>query len=176
MRSADRQLSFSLICYITSLCSFTLGVYLITTAEVFNGLVQYNTVAVVQAVIHGVANVAFAKVADVFGRPVVMSESILFFTIGAIVLSSANFISTLSAGMVFYSIGNTGINFALNLLLADLIPANWRCTANNLTLLPVVLNFGVGPRITASLVPVCKVRGLKDGGHCSPRKNPGGPT
>ncbi|RFU25913.1 hypothetical protein B7463_g10422, partial [Scytalidium lignicola] len=146
-------ISFALLCYIQSLCSFTLGVYLITAAEVFNGLTQYNTVTVVQAVIYGVANVAFAKIADVFGRPMVLAGSILFFALGTIVLSSANFISSLSAGMIFYSIGNTGINFAVNLVLADLVPADWRCTANNLTMLPFVLNFAVGPRITAALVP-----------------------
>jgi MFS family permease len=128
-------------------------VYLITAAEGFDGLVQYTTITVVQAVIYGVANVAFAKVADVFGRPTVLAGSIVFFAVGTVVLASARHISSLSAGMIFYSVGNTGIGFATNLVLADLVPAHWRCTVNNVTLLPFVLNFAVGPRVTAAMVP-----------------------
>ncbi|CAK7564704.1 MAG: hypothetical protein SEPTF4163_002603 [Sporothrix epigloea] len=133
--------------------SMTLAVYLNTAAASLNNLVQFTTLGTVQDIIYGVGNVVFAKLADGAGRPFVFSLSIVSWAVGTIIMASAHNIGTLSAGMIFYSFGNTGLVLARNLLLADLVPAHWRCTANNLMLAPFIINFGVASKITAKLVP-----------------------
>ncbi|CAK7204563.1 hypothetical protein SEUCBS139899_007321 [Sporothrix eucalyptigena] len=145
--------SFALAIYVMGLSSMTLAVYLNTAASVFNSLVQYTTLGTVQDIIYGVGNVVFAKLADGVGRPFVFSFSIVSWAVGTIIMASSHSIATLSAGMIFYSFGNTGLILARNLLLADLVPAHWRCTANNLLLAPFIINFGVSSKITAKLVP-----------------------
>ncbi len=92
---------------------------------------QYTTVSTVESIISGVGYVVFARVADVFGRPVIFTVSIFSWALGTILLATAQNIGTLSAGMIFYAFGSTGLSFAKNLILADLVPAHWRCTANN---------------------------------------------
>ncbi|OJJ43552.1 hypothetical protein ASPZODRAFT_102915 [Penicilliopsis zonata CBS 506.65] len=146
--------SFALLCYVQGVSELTLTVYLSTAAALFNGSVQYSTISVVESIISGASNLVYAKIADVFGRPLMLAGSLLFYILGVIVLSSAHNIATLCVGIVLYAFGNTGISFAIYLVTADLVPARWRCTISNVTLLPYVINFGIASKITARLVPL----------------------
>ncbi|KAH8660542.1 hypothetical protein BX600DRAFT_467839 [Xylariales sp. PMI_506] len=73
----------------------------------------------------------WAKYADLFGRAASYATSILFFTVGTIVIASAQSIQALSVGMVFLSISHTGITLSQQLVLVDLVGTRWSTTISN---------------------------------------------
>ena len=139
--------------YVLGLDSFTMAVYLINASSNFNSYVQYTTLAVIESMILAVGQPPFAKIADVFGRPFSWVFSITFYIIGTIIMASSNTFPTLAAGIIFYSIGYTGITFLQQLVLADLVTPSRRVLISNLLLFPYLINFGVAGKITGALEP-----------------------
>lgn len=146
-------LRIALTAYANGLDNFTMSVYLQEAASEFNGIVQYTTLAVIQSMILGVGKPIFAKLANTFGRAFTYAISILFFTVGTIVISSSRSIQGLGAGMVFFSIGNTGITFSQSVTIADLVGVRWRTTIGNVFAIHFVINFGIASKITAAMIP-----------------------
>ena len=101
----------------------------------------------------GVGKPVFAKIADTFGRAASYIISIVFFTIGTITIASSQSIQNLGAGMVFFSIGNTGITFSQQVVLADLVGTRWRTTVSNALAIHFIVNFGIASKITSALIP-----------------------
>ncbi|KAL2436197.1 Low affinity heme transporter str3 [Exophiala dermatitidis] len=143
----------ALIAYVNGLNLFCLAVYLNTAAAQFNGIVQYTTLAVIQSMLLAAGKPPFAKLADIIGRAVTYAVSILFFTVGTIVIASSQGIGGLAAGMVIFALGDCGITLCQQLVLADLISPRWRCTYSNLLAFHFIINFAIASKITGSLVP-----------------------
>lgn len=129
-------------------------VYLQQAAAQFHGITQFTTLAVIQSMLLGVLKPFWARFADLFGRAAGFAVSILLFTLGVVVLATANNIQSLGAGIVFLAIGATGVSMCLNLLIADLVSARWRPAVAALTTVHFIINFGVSSKITAALVPL----------------------
>ncbi|KIW21093.1 hypothetical protein PV08_01672 [Exophiala spinifera] len=146
-------IGISLTSYANGLDNFTMSVYLNTAASEFKGIVQYSTLTVVQSMILAAGKPIFAKVADVIGRAATLAFSVTIFTVGTITISSSQNISGLAVGMVFFSLGNTGVTFVLQLVVADLTSPRWRCTISNVLSIHFIINFGVASKITNALVP-----------------------
>ncbi|KAK6387562.1 hypothetical protein LTS17_000831 [Exophiala oligosperma] len=146
-------ISICLTSYANGLDNFTMSVYLNTAASEFNGIVQYSTLAVVQSMILAAGKPVFAKVADVIGRAATLALSVAVFTVGTVTISSSQNMGGLAAGMVFFSLGNTGVTFSLQLLVADLTSPRWRCAISNALAIHFIINFGIASKITNALVP-----------------------
>ncbi|CAK7235679.1 hypothetical protein SEUCBS140593_009360 [Sporothrix eucalyptigena] len=142
-----------LIAYANGLDNFTMSVYLQTAASQFNGITQYTTIAVIQSMLLGVLKPFWARFADLFGRAAGYGLSILLFTVGVIIMAASQSIKDLSAGIVFFAIGSTGVSLCQDLVLADLVSARWRPTVGALLTVHFIINFGVSSKITGALVP-----------------------
>lgn len=97
--------------------------------------------------------------ADLWSRPGALSLSVLFFTLGVIVVAAAQNITAVCVGLVIYTLGNSGINFcessiqdsgnggpALRLssvsgvLVADITSLQWRATIQAIITAPNIIN------------------------------------
>ncbi|CAK7223646.1 hypothetical protein SCUCBS95973_005250 [Sporothrix curviconia] len=139
--------------YVLGLNSFTMAVYLIDAASLFNSTVQYSTLAVIESMILAIGQPPFAKLADIIGRPWSWVFSLGFYVLGTIIMAACHDFATLATGVVFYAIGYTGITFLQQLVLADLVPPNRRVLVSNLLLFHYFINFGVAGKITGALEP-----------------------
>ncbi|CAK7238845.1 MAG: hypothetical protein STHCBS139747_000265 [Sporothrix thermara] len=139
--------------YVLGLNSFTMAVYLINAASLFNSTVQYSTLAVIESMILAVGQPPFAKLADIIGRPWSWVFSLGFYVLGTIIMAACRDFATLATGVVFYAIGYTGITFLQQLVLADLVPPHRRVLVSNLLLFHYFINFGVAGKITGALEP-----------------------
>ncbi|EIW65484.1 hypothetical protein TREMEDRAFT_36224, partial [Tremella mesenterica DSM 1558] len=142
-----------LTAYVSGLDNFTMNVYLIYGATVFNGLVQWTTLAVIQSMIFAIGKPIYAKTADIFGRAFVYALSLLFLTIGTLVIATSQGINTLAGGVVFFALGNCGLTLVQQLILADLVPPRWRALVGQAVTLHFVINFGISSKITGALIP-----------------------
>lgn len=104
--------------------------------------------------------------ADLWSRPGAMSFSVLFFTLGVIVIASAQNITAVCVGLVVYTLGNSGLNFCKHpippqssflkhvltfgsvsgVLVADITSLQWRALIQAGVTAPNIINgFLAGP-------------------------------
>lgn len=81
-----------------------------------------GTISVITGIMAGVAKPFLAKLADLFSRPWALALSVLFYTIGYIVVAASKNVADVAGGEVIYTIGNTGLDFITSILLVSLFP------------------------------------------------------
>ncbi|KAL6852204.1 MFS general substrate transporter [Trichoderma novae-zelandiae] len=77
------------------------------------------TVTVMSSIIGGVFKLTLAKVLDIFGRPQGYLLSILFTTLGLVMMAACKNVETYAAAQVFYWVGYNGLDYSLSVFLAD---------------------------------------------------------
>jgi MFS family permease len=77
------------------------------------------TISIVSYVIGGVTNFTIAKILDVFGRPQGLLCCIIVATLGLIMMASCTHVEAYAAALVFYTVGNTGLQYTLSVFVAD---------------------------------------------------------
>jgi MFS family permease len=77
------------------------------------------TVTILSSVIGGVTNLTIAKILDVFGRPQGYLFCVCLAVIGLIMMAACNTVETYAAAMVFYTVGNNGIQYFISVFVAD---------------------------------------------------------
>jgi MFS family permease len=77
------------------------------------------TVTVVSSVIGGCTNFTIAKILDVFGRPQGYLICIVIATVGLIMMGACRTVEMYAAAQVFYTVGNTGLQYSLSVFVAD---------------------------------------------------------
>jgi len=77
------------------------------------------TVSIVSSVIGGCTNFTIAKILDVFGRPQGYLLCIFIATIGLIMMAGCRHVEAYAAAQVFYTVGNTGLQYVLSVFVAD---------------------------------------------------------
>lgn len=77
------------------------------------------TVTILSSVIGGVTNLTIAKVLDVFGRPQGYLLCVCLAVIGLIMMAACNTVETYAAAMVFYTVGNNGVQYFISVFVAD---------------------------------------------------------
>nr|POE54268.1 siderophore iron transporter mirb [Quercus suber] len=77
------------------------------------------TVSVVSSVIGGCTNFTIAKILDVFGRPQGFLICIVLGTMGLIMMAACRTVEAYAAAQVFYTVGNTGLQYTLSVFVAD---------------------------------------------------------
>ena len=66
--------------------------------------------------VSAVGKPVYARVSDMTSRPTALASGLVFYTIGYIVVASAQSVQDLAGGEVLYTIGNTGMSFGLSFL------------------------------------------------------------
>ncbi|KAI1394401.1 putative siderochrome-iron transporter [Hypoxylon trugodes] len=100
----ESSMSNSLIAYVTS--DFQRH-SLLTTAQV------------VASIFGGVSRIPIAKIIDIWGRPEGFALMTCFATLGTILMAVSRNVETYAAALVFYTVGENGMNFVLDVLVAD---------------------------------------------------------
>ena len=77
------------------------------------------TISIVSYVIGGVTNFTIAKILDVFGRPQGLLCCIVIATLGLVMMASCTHVEAYAAALVFYTVGNTGLQYTLSVFVAD---------------------------------------------------------
>lgn len=77
------------------------------------------TVNVMSSIIGGVFKLTLAKILDIFGRPQGYLISIIFTTLGLVMMAACNTVETYAAAQVFYWVGYNGLDYSLSVFLAD---------------------------------------------------------
>lgn len=77
------------------------------------------TVGILSSVIGGVTNLTIAKILDVFGRPQGYLFCVCLGTIGLIMMAACNNVEAYAASMIFYTVGNNGIQYVISVFIAD---------------------------------------------------------
>lgn len=77
------------------------------------------TVGIVSSIIGGVTNFTIAKILDVFGRPQGFLLCIIIAVIGLIMMAACKSVEAYAAAQVFYTVGNTGLQYTLGVFIAD---------------------------------------------------------
>ncbi|KAL6886974.1 major facilitator superfamily domain-containing protein [Trichoderma evansii] len=77
------------------------------------------TVNVISSIIGGVWKLTLAKILDIFGRPQGYAVSIMFTTLGLIMMAACQNVETYAAAQVFYWVGYNGLDYSLSVFLAD---------------------------------------------------------
>ncbi|KAG5358598.1 Siderophore iron transporter mirC [Yarrowia sp. B02] len=111
--------SMLLIAVALALQGRTFNVYSTFATSEFEELSLLSSLAVTQAVINVAATTVFAKLADVLGRFESFLLSVVFFTIGFIMLAVSPNIATYFAAHIFYVSGSQGITFLQQVFAAD---------------------------------------------------------
>ncbi|KAI1140074.1 putative siderochrome-iron transporter [Hypoxylon sp. FL0543] len=100
----ESSMSNSLIAYVTS--DFQRH-SLLTTAQV------------VASIFGGVSRIPIAKIIDIWGRPEGFALMTCLATLGVVLMAVSRNVETYAAALVFYSVGENGMNFVLDVLVAD---------------------------------------------------------
>lgn len=77
------------------------------------------TVIILSSVIGGVTNLTLAKILDVFGRPQGFFVCIVLATVGLVMMAACNNVEAYAAAQVFYTVGNSGVQYSLSVFVAD---------------------------------------------------------
>lgn len=88
------------------------------------------------------------QIADLLSRPMALTISVFFYTLGFIITAASKNVDSVVAGQVLYTLGNTGINQVTGILIADITSLQWRGAVQGAYSLPWVLNAFVAGYIT----------------------------
>ncbi|MDN5664521.1 MAG: MFS transporter, partial [Staphylococcus equorum] len=127
------------IAWITSLDSSTTPNYAIPAASNFSRHSMISTVNIATLIIGSVVLPILAKFSDITSRPICFAVSLLFYTIGTIVVASSTSISSYVAGSVLLAVGSNGISFLKDIIVADLTDLKWRGLVNGIMTSPYLI-------------------------------------
>ncbi|KAH8929000.1 MFS general substrate transporter [Atractiella rhizophila] len=133
-------LSIGLVAYSYSLSSNTVGNYLVFATSDLGRHSAIGTIDTAIYILGAVSQPFIAKFADISSRPFALLVCLLFYVVGFIVVASGNSVNTLVAGELIYTIGNTGINLMINIIVSDISPLKWRALVNSLCSSPYIVN------------------------------------
>lgn len=77
------------------------------------------TVSVFSSIISACLQLVMAKILDIWGRPIGYLISMIFATIGLIMMAACNTVETYAAAEVFYTFGNNCLQYCLNIFVID---------------------------------------------------------
>ncbi|KAL0257650.1 hypothetical protein SLS55_006813 [Diplodia seriata] len=103
-------------------------------------------ISIVSNVMSGAAYLPIAKLLDVWGRPVGFSFMTMIAVLGMILSATCHDIETYCAAQVFYSVGFTGMIFAVDVITADTSSMRDRGLAFAFTSSPYIITAFAGPK------------------------------
>ncbi|WVQ81948.1 hypothetical protein IAT38_004075 [Cryptococcus sp. DSM 104549] len=143
--------SIALIAYVYALSRSTTYAYAAFATSAFGEHTVIGTIAVINGILNGVSQPFIAKVADIWSRPHALAVCVTCYAVGYAMCAGANNVSTVVAGQVIYTIGNSGITFLNSLIIADITSLQWRAFVDGAINLPYVVNAFVAGYITTGI-------------------------
>ncbi|WRT67511.1 uncharacterized protein IL334_004483 [Kwoniella shivajii] len=143
--------SIALIAYVYSLSRSTTVYYAAFATSHFGEHTIIGTIGVIRAILAGVSPPFIAKLADVWSRPHALTLSVICYSVGYAMCAGATNVTTVVAGQVVYTLGNTGITFLNSLIIADITSLQWRAFVDGAINVPYVLNAFVAGYITTGI-------------------------
>ncbi|KAL4398881.1 transmembrane transporter [Malassezia pachydermatis] len=113
--------------------------------------VNSSTAYTVQALFTAIAKLVVAKIADIFGRFTALCVTVFCYTLGFLIMAVSQNSADYTGGVVFYGIGNSGVQMVIWIVLADFLSARYRMLGYGLVSLPMFIVFATGPMIQQSL-------------------------
>ncbi|KAH9831158.1 drug:h+ antiporter [Rhodofomes roseus] len=112
----------------------------------------YSAIQCAMAILLALGKPFFAKITDVIGRAEAYAVCLFFYCLGYIICASAQTMGALGAGLVIYEIGFSGLQIAIQIVIADLTPLRYRALVSALTSVPYFINFYAGAQIEVQIV------------------------
>ncbi|KAJ7259908.1 hypothetical protein C8J57DRAFT_1072986, partial [Mycena rebaudengoi] len=137
--------------YFSSLPLFLTVIRHVLPTSSFSSHAIIGTITVATQMITGIAKPFIARLAGLTSRPTALTISVALYRIGYIVVASSKTVSDVCGGQVLYTAGNAGIDFLMNLLIADITSLEWRGLATGLTSLPWIINSFVAGYISTGI-------------------------
>ncbi|KAJ7312393.1 iron permease [Mycena albidolilacea] len=91
------------------------------------------------------------SLAEIFGRKILMSGSIVIFAVGSALCGAANSLNFLIAGRAVQGLGAGGLASLCHIILSDLVPLEERGVFNGLIAISYTIANGIGPVVGGSL-------------------------
>ena len=110
------------------------------------------TVSIISTILGGVTNFTIAKILDVFGRPTGFNVSLLIATLGLIMLAACSSVELYAAALVFYTVGNTGVQYTLSILIADTTSLRNRGLIQTLASIPYIITCWLGGPVSSAFL------------------------
>ena len=99
-----------------------------------------STVAIATKVISAVSKPFVAKFGDIVSRPSSYLLVLVFYVVGYIIAAGSHSMAGYIVGLVFGSIGSSGIDVINDIIVGDLTPLKWRGFAGAMLGMPFVIN------------------------------------
>ncbi|KAJ6502389.1 drug:h+ antiporter [Mycena sanguinolenta] len=145
-------ISLALAAYIYSLDSTTTYTYLTYATSEFGSHNLLGPIQVAQGITIAVGKPVIAKIADVGSRGTAYCGVLIFYMLGYTVIATAQRIQAVAAGIVLYTIGYTGLQLLMQVVIADMTTLKWRGLVISLNSLPFLVNAFVGSNISAAIL------------------------
>ncbi|KAJ7046973.1 drug:h+ antiporter [Mycena alexandri] len=145
-------ISLGLAAYIYALDGTTTYTYLPYAVSEFGSHSLLGPIQVTQGIIIAVGKPVIAKIADVGSRGTAYCSVLLFYVIGYAVIATAQNIQAVTAGIVLYAIGFTGLQLLTQVVIADITALKWRGLVLSLNSVPFLINAFVGSNISAAII------------------------
>ena len=137
VNSLQMQISFNVLPYVTS--SFSLHSLTATTG-------------VVSSIVGGVSRLPLARLLDVVGRGEGFVLMVFLTTIAIIMMATCNNVETYAAAQVFYWIGMNGMDFVLDVFIADTSSLKNRAIMYAFTTSPFIATTFAGPAAAGNFI------------------------
>ncbi|KAH8891733.1 MFS general substrate transporter [Thozetella sp. PMI_491] len=130
----------------------TIYVYNNYSTSSFSALSTLGSLSTANTILFAVVKPPIAKLSNVIGRGYTLVFCISMYLIAYILMASATNISTYAAGLMLYSIGQSGTNVMTNVIISDITTPRWRGFALGVSYFPFLITPWVSAFIVDSVV------------------------
>lgn len=100
--------------------------YQVYATSSFHRHTMIATLGIATSIISAICKPFLAKISDITSRPIVFMLIMFFYVVGYIIVACSPTISAYVIGCVFASIGSSGLNLMVTILIGDLTPLKYR--------------------------------------------------
>lgn len=130
----------------------TVYVYNNYSTSSFNALSKLATLSTASTIVFAVVKAPIAKISNVIGRGQTYVFTVSCYILAYILMASAKSINTYAAGVVFYSVGQSGTNTMNDIVISDITTARWRGFGIGVSFFPFLITPWVAAFIVESVV------------------------
>ncbi|GMK58689.1 hypothetical protein CspeluHIS016_0601310 [Cutaneotrichosporon spelunceum] len=142
-------ISLLLAAYVYSLDGMTTYLYNAAAWSQFGQHSSLGTIQTANSIIIAVGKPFWAKLSDAYGRGEAFLALALFYGVGYAIIAGAQGAGAMYAGQVIYTLGYTGLQILLQIIVADLTTLRWRALVNSILTVWFIMNAFVAAEISA---------------------------
>ncbi|ODN80959.1 hypothetical protein L202_03072 [Cryptococcus amylolentus CBS 6039] len=143
--------SIAVVAFVYALQQSTTSTFLQFATSSFASHSTIGTIAVVTSIMSAVARPFEARLADLASRPTAMTFGIITYCAGYIAVAASNSVTDVAAGEVLYTMGNTGIQAIMAIIIADCTSLQNRGLASGLYSSPYVVTAWISGEIASGI-------------------------